>query len=205
VYLADQRTLRQWAQSNHSNWNSNKKMPSSRKKSERPSPAASAGEQNRNVRGHASGLTMSRLLFARVDRVVKQLRLPSRGEFMITATTEILKMCEDRKQRFLPELVVRYDDLRKPKTEELNIDNPLGAQRCGTHFSIETEERIAIAVKRIGWSRNQFISEAMKTIVDMCEDPNKRLLPIVVILHDAALAYSAAPIKLKRKGLHVVG
>ena len=178
--------LRQWAQSNHtSNWNSNKKMPSSRKKSERPSPSASVGEQNRSVRGHASGLTMSRLLFARVDRVVNQLRLPSRGEFMITATTEILNMCEDRKQRFLPELVVRYDALRKPKIEELIVDKPNGAQRCGTHFRIETEKRIADAVKRIGWSRNQFISEAMRSLVDMCEDPDARQLPLVVILHDA--------------------
>jgi hypothetical protein len=180
-------------------------MPNSRKKSERASPSEPDAEHNRSIRGHASGLTMSRLVFARVDRVVKQLQLPSRGEFMITATTDILNMCEDRTQRFLPPLVVRYDELRKPNIEELKIDNPLAAQRCGTHFSVQTEERIATVVKRIGWSRNQFICEAMKTMVDMCEDSDKRLLPIIVILHDAALAYSAAPIKLKRKRLRVVG
>jgi len=195
----------QSAQSNQSNVNSNKKMLNSIKKSERASPSRPDGDHTRTIQGHDSGLTMSRLAFARVDRVVKQLGLPSRGEFMIVAINDILNMCEDRAQRFLPELVVRYDDLRKPKTEELKIDNPNKAHRCGTHFSLQTEERIANAVKRIGWSRNQFISEAMKTIVDMCEDPKKRLLPIVVILHDAAMAYSAAPLKLKRKGLHVVG
>ena len=104
---------------------------------------------------------------------------------MTTATTQILNMCDDRNQRDLPELVARYDKLRPPKPEETPVDNPHGAQRCGTHFKVETEKRIAAAVKRIGWSRNQFISEAMRRIVDMCEDPSQRLLPIVVILHDA--------------------
>ena len=157
-------------------------MMRSQKNPPRLSPSVFAGGQKRAT--HSSGLTMSRLLFARVDQLAKQLGL-SRGEFMVAATTEILNMCEDRKQRFLPELVVRYDALRKPKIEELIVDKPNGAQRCGTHFRIETEKRIADAVKRIGWSRNQFISEAMRSLVDMCEDPDARQLPLVVILHDA--------------------
>ena len=127
---------------------------------------------------------MSRLLFARVDQLAAQLGL-SRGQFMVTATAEILYMCENPKQRVLPALVVRYDQLNGPKMEGLDSDSLLGAQRCGTHFRIETEKRIADAVQRIGWSRNQFISEAMKTIVDMCEDPDQRRIPLVVILHDA--------------------
>ena len=104
---------------------------------------------------------------------------------MITATTDILNMCEDRRKRVLPGLVVRYDNLRKPKMEKLQIDNPEGAQRAGTHFTIQTEKRIANLVKGIGWSRNQFITEALQTIADMCEDPGPRLLPIVVTLHNA--------------------
>jgi hypothetical protein len=158
--------------------------------------SASVDEQKRNP--HASGLTMSRLLFARVDRVVEQLGL-SRGEFMITAATEILNMCEDRKQRWLPELVVRYDELRHPQKEELKTDDPQGAQRCGTHFRIGTENRIAAVVQRIGWSRNQFITDAMRRIVDMCEDPRTRRLPGVVILHDAER--DAVPFKLRRRPL----
>ena len=136
---------------------------------------------------------MSRLLFARVDQLAAQLGL-SRGEFMVTATTEILTMCENPKQRVLPALVVRYDQLSNPKMEDLDIDNPLGAQRCGTHFKIETAERIASVVQRIGWSRNQFIGEAMKAVVDMCEDTSQRRIPLAVILLDAAMTHWPRPL-----------
>jgi hypothetical protein len=178
-------------------------MITSQKKFEAPSKLASTAEENRS---HASGLTMSRLLFARVDRVVAELSLqgpgvlPSRGAFMMGATVDILGMCEDQNQRFLPKLVVSYDVMRKDGKvpPELTIDNPLGAQRCGTHFSRGTEERIAAVVKRIGWSRNQFISEALRTLVDMCEDPSKRRIPLVVILYDAAAAAKPAKLRPRR-------
>jgi hypothetical protein len=176
----------------------NKKMTRSPKKIERPLN----DEEKRNP--HASGLTASRLLFARVDRLVSELELPSRGDFMNTAVTEILNMCESHK-KFLPKLVSRYDGLRKPKDKDFKErwdlvrsqleGNPSAAQKCGTHFTIQTEQRIAEVVKRIGWSRNQFISEALRTLVDMCENPEARRLPLVVILYDAAV--TVEPYRLK--------
>jgi hypothetical protein len=174
--------------------------------SKNPKKTGVASEQD-GRRSHNSGLTMPRLVFSRVDRVVKHLvkhsQLRSRGEFMVCGTTDILDMCEDRSKRVVPEVVLRYDAFRTAEEEEPKIANPAKAQRCGTHFSRQIEERISAVVKRIGWSRNQFIVEAMKTIVDMCEDPSKRVLPLVVILHDAARAYDV-PVKLKRTPLKVV-
>lgn len=165
-------------------------MRSSQKKFDRLSPSTTSDEKNSATRNHASGITAPRLLFARVDRAVKDLQLSSRGDFMTAATTALLNMCSgDRIElRRLPSIVKRYDELRKRKrVGKIQIEDPNGAQRCGTHFSVETEERIAEVVKKIGWSRNQFIGEALKTIVDMCEDPETRNLPLVVILHDAAV------------------
>jgi hypothetical protein len=176
-------------------------MQTSRKKIGKASFLESAGAQNRN--SHKSGLTMSRLLFARVDRLANELRI-IRSEFMAASTTAILDMCRDRKKRVLPALVVRYDKVRKPKDKDFQerwdlvrsqLDNPFGAQRAGTYFTVETEERISEIVKQIGWSRNQFISEALRTLVDMCEDPEARRLPLVVILHDAAVNVSPSRLR----------
>jgi metal-responsive CopG/Arc/MetJ family transcriptional regulator len=161
------------------------------------------GRGGSRSKSHDSGVSMQRSLFWKVDQMVKHLQLRSRGEFITIGTTAILDMCEDRTKRVVPEVVLRYDGFTPSKQEEPKIANPRKAQRCGTHFSRELEERIAAVVKHIGWSRNQFVGEAMKTILDMCEDHTKRVVPIVVIIYEAARAYDP-PVKLKRESLHVV-
>jgi hypothetical protein len=152
---------------------------------------------------HESGVSMASWLFFKMDRLVQLLEFRSRGDFLILGTTIVLDMCEDRTKRYLPEIVLKYDALRTPRNEELQIATPEKPQRCGTHFSRGLEDRIAAVVKHVLWSRNQFVGEAMKTIIEMCEDPSKRVLPIVVIFYDAARAYTV-PIALKRKPLHVI-
>jgi hypothetical protein len=147
---------------------------------------------------HDSGVSMPRALFARLDRIVKLVELRSRGELLMVSLTIVLDMCETRAKRYLPDVVLRYDKNRPTKEDSPKISAASRSQRCGTHFSRTLEERIATITKPIGWSRNQFIMEAAKTIVQWCEDPSTRTIPLVVLLYETALA-PAVPLKLKHK------
>jgi hypothetical protein len=147
---------------------------------------------------HHSGVSMPRALFARLDRIVKLLELRSRGELLILSVTIVLDMCETRAKRYLPEVVLQYDKNRPAKEDAPKISAASRSQRCGTHFSRTLEEGIATIIKPIGWSRNQFVMEAVKTIVQWCEDPSARTVPLAALLYETALA-PAVPLKLKRK------
>jgi len=147
---------------------------------------------------HESGVTMPRSLFARLDRIVERAQLRSRGELLLLGLTIILDMCEDSAKRYLPDLVLQYDKNRPENEVEPRISNPSKAQRCGTNFSQALEDRIKAAVRPIGWSRNQFIIETARILVEWCENPAARGVPLVVLLYETAIAYTV-PLKLKRK------
>jgi metal-responsive CopG/Arc/MetJ family transcriptional regulator len=144
---------------------------------------------------HESGIDMPKALFVRLDRIVKQLAAQSRGELMAACLTILLDMCEDRAKRYLPELVVRCDE-SEPLKEALRISHLTGTRRCGTHFTRALEERVSRIAKRIGWSRNQVIIEAIRTVVQWCEDPSTRVVPVVAWFYDASVAPS---VNLKRQ------
>lgn len=152
------------------------------------------GSSGRTI--HESGLTMPRSLFARLDRIVKHAGLRSRGELLLLGVTTILDMCDDPTKRYLPEVCINYDK-NSPVDEDLGIANPAKPQRCGTHFEISVEDRIQAVIKRIGWSRNQFIWMTAQTMVDWCEDPTTRTVPDVVLFFETAR--EDVPLKLKRK------
>jgi hypothetical protein len=153
---------------------------------------------------HESGVTMPHSLFDRLDRVLANAQLWSRGELMLLGITIIIDMCESPAKRYLPDMVLQYDKRRpshevKLPTSTLPKMKKLGTQvkKLGTHFPRATEERIKAIVKPIGWSRNQFINETTRIIVEWCEDPSSRVLPVVVVQYDAVRAYTS-PLKLKR-------
>jgi hypothetical protein len=145
---------------------------------------------------HHSGVSMPRSLFAQLDRIAKLVTLRGRVELLVLSITIVLDMCEDHSKRYLPDVILRYDKNRPTKEVAANISVESRMQRAGTHFSRTLEERIARLIKPIGWSRNQFIIEAVKTIVQWCEDPSARTVPVVVLLYDAA---TSPAVKLKRR------
>lgn len=152
----------------------------------------------RRERIHHSGLRMPRSLFVRLDRIIKHVAVHSRGELLALSLTIILDMCEDPTKRYLPPIIALYDKRRPPIRVEPDIDTLSGAKYCGTHFDRILEERIAAIARPIRWSRNQFIIEAVNTIVLWCEDPDTRTVPLVALLYDTALS-SSVQIKLKNK------
>jgi hypothetical protein len=147
---------------------------------------------------HESGITMPRSLFDRLNRILANAQLWSRGELMLLGITTIIDMCESPSKRYLPEFLLQYDKRRSSKAVKPPASDLPKAKKLGTHFNLATEERIKAVVKPIGWSRNQFINEATRIIVEWCEDPSTRVLPVVVVLYDAVRAYTS-PSKLKRQ------
>ena len=145
---------------------------------------------------HDSGVSMPPSLFARLDRIVKPASLRSRGELLVLSVTIVLDMCEDHSKRYLPEVILQYDANRPAHVDVPKFVAGEGVMRAGTHFSRALEERIAVIARRIGWSRNQVVMEAVKTIVRWCEEPSTRRVPLVALLYDTAVG--PAP-KLKRK------
>ena len=154
-----------------------------------------AGMSGRTI--HESGVTMPHSLFERLDRILANAQLWSRGELMLLGITTIIDMCASPARRYLPDFVLQYDTRRPSKEVKPPSSTLPKVKRLGTHFPQATEERIKSIVKPIGWSRNQFINETTRIIVEWCEDPSSRVLPVVVVQYDAVRAYTS-PLKLKR-------